>query len=225
MPTKGSTVPWKPKETRKLSYGVGTNDADYQVIVWDWEYAQDGSKRKQKLKWICPQYRLWKNMLKRCFGNFDETYSSVTVCDEWLLFSNFRKWVLLQDWEGQALDKDLLSGSEGKIYSPETCVFLEDGLNKFISTNLKKRVGMKTGCYYNKLRHCYQAYCTNPRTRKAEYLGLYDCPEAAHEAWRKRKHEHALWYASQETDERIIKALTERYKPNSEYLQWLNRGA
>lgn len=49
--------------------------------------------------------------------------SGCSVCEEWLTFSNFKRWMEQQDYEGKALDKDLLV-SQNKTYSSETCVFV-----------------------------------------------------------------------------------------------------
>lgn len=55
------------------------------------------------------------------------------------------------------------------------------------------------------------ARCNNPFTLARECLGFFQDPDAAHEAWRARKHEHACVYADMQTDPRIAKALRARY--------------
>jgi hypothetical protein len=106
------------KRTKKV-YGVGINDADYKI------YHQikcgDGTR---KTLWVCPYYSTWCSMLERCYGRRSKdkrpTYAGVTICDEWLTFSNFKAWMEQQDWEGKYLDKDYMSVITGKkIYSPE----------------------------------------------------------------------------------------------------------
>ena len=97
--------------TPKLVFGVGINDADYVVQKFETIGYVDG-KQERKLVWACPYYRAWKNMLARCYyhkvqGN-RPTYSGCIVSEEWLRFSNFRRWMANQDFEGKQLDKDLL---------------------------------------------------------------------------------------------------------------------
>jgi hypothetical protein len=60
----------------------------------------------------------------------------------------------------------------------------------------------------------FRSYCGNPFTGKVEHLGYFNNPEDAHEAWRQRKHELACRYADEQADERVAKALRERFAPN-----------
>ncbi len=101
---------------RKLVCGVGINDADYLTYP-----VIDGERV------MCPIYRTWVNMIQRCHSHKCQskhpTYKGCTTCKEWRLFSNFRAWMLTQDWQGKQLDKDILVKGN-KIYSAETCCFV-----------------------------------------------------------------------------------------------------
>lgn len=57
----------------------------------------------------------------------------------------------------------------------------------------------------------FKASCSNPSTNKKESLGYFACEQEAHEAWAKRKLELAHELAAIQTDERVAKALIERY--------------
>lgn len=107
---------------KKLIYGVGINDAGYAVMKREEAGYVDG-KRKRKLVWACPYFRAWSSMLSRCYSTkWHErypTYKGCTVSKEWHTFSNFRAWMVTQDWEGKSLDKDLLIEGN-KIYSADT---------------------------------------------------------------------------------------------------------
>ena len=100
-----------------MIYGVATNDAEYETRKVK-IYYENGIKKRKQL-WVCPFYVKWMQMLQRCFcveyKNKKPTYADVTCCDDWLLFSNFKKWMESQDYEGKELDKDLLV-FENKIY-------------------------------------------------------------------------------------------------------------
>ena len=102
---------------------MGVNDADYTVIP-----TVNGKQV------VCTFYRAWTAMLKRCYNPTyqanNPTYIGCTVCDEWLTFSNFKKWMMRQDFQGKQLDKDLLVKGN-KLYSPETCVFVDGMINTF----------------------------------------------------------------------------------------------
>lgn len=80
-------------------------------------------------------YIKWSTMFKRCYSeNWLKKYPSYEgcfVCDEWFLFSNFKNWCEKFNYSGLQLDKDLLG--DGKLYSPDTCCFLPQEINKFLT--------------------------------------------------------------------------------------------
>ena len=57
----------------------------------------------------------------------------------------------------------------------------------------------------------FVSQCCNPLTKKGEHLGLFKCEIEAHQAWLERKLELAHLIAAEQTDERVAKALIERY--------------
>lgn len=117
---------------RKLIYGVGINDANYNVT-----YREHGRLI------VCPLYNQWKSMLQRCFCPVLKqkypTYESCTVVPEWLKFSAFLAWAEHQDWQGKHLDKDLLVPGN-KMYGPETCLWVDPNINRLL-INSKARKG------------------------------------------------------------------------------------
>ena len=123
--------------------------------------------------------------------------------------------MLAHDWEGMSLDKDIIVPGN-KVYGPDTCVFVSIQLNSFLVDSCAARGEWPIGVHWNKRAGKFVAGCNNPITRKYEYLGYFRCPNEAHEAWRKRKHEHACRYADQQTDPRIADALRTRYVKHSE---------
>jgi len=80
-------------------------------------------------------YKLWMGIRTRVTNLTDTVaYSKVSVDERWLDYQNFADWFYEQDrqgWyvSGWELDKDMLSPVGGKIYSPNTCVFLPKELN------------------------------------------------------------------------------------------------
>lgn len=202
----------KKLDTPKLVYGVGINDADYVVEMK--ETIEVNGVQKQKLVWYCPYYRAWKCMLMRCYSSkFQEeypTYKGCSVSEEWLTFSNFRAWMEAQDFEGMQLDKDLLF-EWNKVYSEETCVFVTKMVNTFTTDRGSSRGEWLIGVYWNKPAGKFISQCCNPFTKKREHLGLFINELDAHQAWLKRKLELAHLLASEQTDERVGKALIDRY--------------
>lgn len=209
MPTR------KPNNNRarmlkknKLVYGVGQNDADYPVYIYS---AIDGG---WKVTWRCPVYRVWASMLSRSysakFQDRSPAYADCSVAPEWHSFSVFRAWMLTQPWEGSQLDKDILQPGN-KIYGAETCVFVSHQLNAFLTDSGASRGEWPIGVSWQKRADKFHAYCNNPFTSKKEHLGFFARPDAAHEAWRRRKHELACQYADMQTDPRIAASLRNRY--------------
>lgn len=198
---------------KKLVYGVGVNDADYVVQKNETVGYVDG-KRKQKLIWVCPFYRVWKSMLERCYSarwqEKYQTYAGCTVATEWLTFSNFKAWMEKQNWKGNQLDKDLLFEGN-KLYSAETCVFVTQTVNSFVNDRGNDRGKWLIGADYHKPSEKFRALCSNPFTKKRESLGYFDSEQQAHEAWLERKLELAHELAAIQTDPRVAEALITRY--------------
>ena len=198
------------RSKNRLVCGVGVNDADYNVYLCE---KVDG---KSKILWACPYYRTWTSMLERCYSDKYHkrrpTYIGCTVCEEWLTFSNFRNWMVKQDWENNQLDKDLLDIGN-KVYGPDSCVFVTQIVNSFLTASGNARGEYPIGAYFNKQKNKFNAQCCNPFTGKREYLGYFNDPDQAHLAWKKRKHELACQLADSEyvTDDRVAKALRTRY--------------
>lgn len=197
-------------------YGVGINDADYKVHRYE---LIDG---ELKQVWVCRYYRTWTGMLQRCYSEKylkkKPSYDGSSVCEEWLLFSAFRKWMVEQDWEEidadgkptgvtKQLDKDVLSGSRrGKLYCPETCVFVSQAVNLFLTSSKASRGDLPIGVQASPYGDKFLAKVSNLRG-KQEHLGTFLTVKAAHRAYIKRKTELAVRLASEQTDPRVAAAL------------------
>ena len=99
----------------------------------------DVPKSKERTKIL----RVWIDMINRCYNQNDACYKNyggkgVYVCKKWLCFSEFyydvRKitgfYFKKSDWSNYQLDKDHYSG---KVYSPETCIWLPKSMNSSYS--------------------------------------------------------------------------------------------
>ena len=197
----------KLQKKTKLVYGIGINDANYVI-----ETRVDGKRVK------CPYYRTWVNMLERCYSEKLQecypTYKGCSVCPEWIYFMHFRAWMMKQDWKGRQLDKDLLAVGN-KVYSPDTCVFVDRATNSFTTDRAKLRGEYPIGVRFHKPSGKFIAQCCNPFTKKQEYLGYFTCEHQAHLAWKKRKHELACQLAHLQPDPRVAAALRTRYAEKS----------
>lgn len=183
----------KLNKSNKLVHGVGINDAGYMISKKEYYY-EDG-KRKSKLMWSCPYYVRWKVMLKRCYSEKSlsnhPTYKDCYVCTEWLTFSNFKDWMEKQDWEGKQLDKDLLGLMSSKTYSPETCCFLDQNVNKFLIFKQSDNTSGFIGVHYDKRRYKWRVQISDPFSNKYINLGRYPTQEEAFSVWKAKKLEYA----------------------------------
>ncbi|RYY51331.1 MAG: hypothetical protein EOO06_00960 [Chitinophagaceae bacterium] len=116
-----------------------------------------------------------------------------------------------QDWEGKDLDKDLLIRGN-QVYSPETCVFIDQKVNKFISEKLTNKKAHLIGAYFLPKRGKFKSVSYDVLTGKQKHLGNYNTEEEAHNAWLSFKLEQAHILAAQQSDQRVAKALVNRYK-------------
>lgn len=188
---------------KKLIYGIALNDAGYSV-----QPVINGKRS------TCPFYRVWFNMLTRCYNKSlhlkHKSYSECRVCEDWLIFSNFKIWMQSQEWRHKHLDKDILINGN-KIYSPESCAFVGQEVNKFLTDRVNDRGDFLIGASWKSENGAFQSQCSNPITKKYEHLGYFDSDLKAHQAWKKRKHELACQLAEIQTDERVANALRTRY--------------
>lgn len=158
----------------KLVYGVGINDVT--EIVRN-----------------CPYYKKWVGMLGRCYNPKKQaersTYHGVTVCDEWLTFSNFKTWMQKKDWQGKELDKDIITPGN-KVYCPECCCFVDKYVNNLFTFKLKKVSLYPVGVSYrDDRRNGY--YVASVRIKgKTQRIGTYDDAMTAHLAWNMAKQQY-----------------------------------
>jgi hypothetical protein len=197
----------------KLVCGVGVNDLPYRTQVYEY-VTENGGKRSWKPVFLCKYYEVWKDMLKRCYSKkYQEsypTYIGTSVCSEWLSATAFKKWMEQQDWQDKSLDKDIIAPGN-RLYSPETCAFVLQATNKFVTASDASRGDYPIGVNLYKPTGKYKAQCRNPFAGEQEYLGYFSTPEEAHESWRKRKHDLAQLVAARESDSRVVEALKKRY--------------
>ncbi|MEE7538837.1 hypothetical protein G8O18_13985 [Enterobacter kobei] len=194
---------WKSRN-KNLVQGHGINDADYMIAA--------STKNGQ---WRCPLYQKWAAILARVYSSAwhkrQPTYIGTQIHQEWLSFMSFRNWCLDNGWRSDyELDKDFIS--DKKIYGPDTCAFIPSVVNLFITDSSSSRgdypIGV-TKAGNNK----FSARCNDPFTKKSERLGRFGTPEEAHNAWKNRKHEHALALADMypDLDSRVLAALRTKY--------------
>lgn len=187
------------KNNRRVM-GVGINDAPYVVVYKD----KDGKTQK------CPYYVVWAGILERCFSESlharRPTYKGCTLDEGWKTFSNFKEWMMKQDWQGRCIDKDLISGAS-KHYGPETCVFIPNSLNNLLTLRANHRGSLPLGVSTTTInsQQYFIASCSFYGTQKR--LGYFKTSEEAAEKYRIAKLEYIRELAMAEKDPRIRQAL------------------
>ena len=182
-------------------YSVGLNDADYKVqpII--------NGKRV-----LCPFYQKWIGMIRRCYSRKwlekNPTYEGCTVCDEWLTFSNFKKWMEVQDWQGKHLDKDIIIKGN-KVYQPEACAFVTIETNSLINESTKARGNYLIGVSFEVKKNKFRASCSLSHGRQVN-LGHFNTEIEAHDTYRKYKSLMLLRGAFLQDDDRVRQALIKR---------------
>src|SRR5574343_280652 len=166
-----------PRNSNKLVQGVGRKGNGIAKV--------NGKNTKP--------YSIWTAMLQRCYDqrrlSRQPTYIGCSVCNEWLFFPNFKEWFDNNYVEGWELDKDLLV-TENKVYSPETCIFVPHSINVLFIDSGAARGKYPIGVYLHKQSGKFQAHLKIDG--KVKYLGYFDKPEDAHQAYLIAKKENVI---------------------------------
>ena len=141
-------------------------------------------------------YNCWQRMIYRCFSeefkNNNITYKNCKVCDEWLCYSDFKEWYDKHYYEIEGenihLDKDILIKGN-KIYSPETCVFVPENINKIVELRANDRGEFPIGVYKckNNKNKPYQAHIKYKDDKNHTFLGSFETVEEAFNCYKKAK--------------------------------------
>jgi hypothetical protein len=120
------------------------------------------------------------------------------VSPEWHNFQVFAEWFEREPNSGNfgfQLDKDLrLSGN--KVYGPDTCSFVPSPINSLLSDNGASRGDLPQGVGADRKRFRSQLRVNG----KILYLGTYDTPELAFEAYKKAKESNVISMAKEWRD-------------------------
>lgn len=200
---------WIFKHAKYNNFKKGEIKCPYERRFYNVGYLGEGKYKVSENGKNTRVYDTWKAMLQRCYSEKEHerhpTYIGCEVYEGWHNFQNFAKWYKDNYYEvgneKMCLDKDILFKGN-KIYSPDTCIFVPETINKLFIKNDKNRGESVIGATLCK-NGKYQAQCNiiNPETgeSKQEYLGLYDSQEKAFQVYKYHK-------------ERNIKQIADYYK-------------
>lgn len=125
-----------------LVHGVGVYEKG-EYVAWI-----DGKHTRE--------YRLWKNMIKRCYSkkelNLRASYIGCEVSKNFLNFQYFANWCQSQigfSVKEYQLDKDVVFKGN-KLYSEDTCFFVPRRVNMFLTKRDKLRGVHPIGVSFDK---------------------------------------------------------------------------
>lgn len=135
--------------------------------------------------------KLWEAIIGRCYNINKDDYifygaKGVIVHESWHNLQIFATWYYKNHEDGWDLDKDILQKGN-KIYSPETCCFVPQEINKLFVKNNKIRGKYPIGIRKHK-NGKYEARLS--KSGKSYYLGLFYTPEEAFQAYKTEKEEY-----------------------------------
>lgn len=159
-------------KSRKLVKGVGILDVNFS-------HSKDVATRHV--------YRVWMDMLERCYKNEGSTkhqsYKGCYVCDAWKRFSNFLSWWKENYVDGYVIDKDLVRKGN-KCYCPEYCSFVPQRINNILGSHKAKRGEYPIGV---SLTRKGRFASLMKRIDRHVSLGIFDTPEEAFAAYKSAK--------------------------------------
>ena len=183
---------WTFYNTDYERFKKGNVVCPYEPFVYNVGYLGEGIYKPTTNGLINKMYDTWHSMIRRCYDekslSRNPTYKGCCVCNEWLNFQNFAEWFEQNYYEIEGetmnLDKDIIL-KNNKLYSPDTCVFVPQKINKLFVNRHNHRGILPLGVHM-KNDGKYIARCGNGCGNK-KHLGVFDTPEKAFKAYKEYK--------------------------------------
>lgn len=137
-------------------------------------------------------YRLWVNILNRCYKRYKRSrvqYEGCIVSENFKYFPYFRNWCANQKGYGSvddfghafAIDKDILVKGN-RIYSEDTCCFVPREINNLLNGRKNRNQKLPTGVHLRESSGKYiAAIC---KDRVVTHIGVYTTSSEAFEAYK-----------------------------------------
>ena len=156
-------------------------------IVYKKGYFGQGSYTEKNIA-----YDFWHSMLRRCYSQKslekDTSYVDIEVCESWHNFQNFAKWFYENYVEGFQLDKDILIKGN-KIYSPETCCFVPQEINKLFTLRQGNRGKNAIGVFFREVSGKYIAQVSVGKGIR-RHIGVFNTEIEAFYAYKEAKEKY-----------------------------------
>lgn len=185
------------KKSTYLNFKKGSIYSPYDKTTYGKGYIGLGKYSVMKGGVSTKQYKAWHSMMARCYDGIHSikfpTYSNCIVCEEWHNFQNFGEWFDENYYslgcEKMQLDKDILLKGN-KVYSDNTCVFVNNHINSLFLSCKNKRGKYMIGVYFSDRYDKFISQCRNAITGKRENFGFFDTEIDAFNAYKKYKEGH-----------------------------------
>lgn len=190
------------KNLRYASIKIGKVLNPYHPTVYGVGYKGIGKHKSSSNRKATKLYNTWKGIVERSYDKNwhinQPTYIKCSVAEDWKCFQKFGDWFeknYKPYMEGWHLDKDILIKGN-KIYSPETCCFVPQEINSLFVKCDKSRGDLPIGVV--KVGKRFRANIH--KNRDPKYIGTFDTPQEAFEAYKIIKEDY-------------IKELASKWKP------------
>lgn len=131
-------------------------------------------------------YELWSGILGRCYSKSRlKTYPAnrgLSVCEEWLTFSNFKRYYDKHYRKGTLLNRSILK-PDNRIYSPEHCRFVPTHVHRLLACPNSKETEHEQGVYLQKGK----LYTSVSKYGKKVTAGPFDTKQEAYVAYKASK--------------------------------------
>lgn len=163
---------------------------------------------------ISKEYSSWSSMFKRCYSpsviKNRPTYNNKSVCNDWILYSNFLKWIKSQEnymlWSQNnnwCVDKDILEKGNA-VYAPDKCLLVPEYINCLFVKCDSHRGKYPIGTHYEKESGKIKAQCRNPIEDRFINLGRFDTVQEAFYCYKNYKEHLIQKIAKNEYDNKRI---------------------
>lgn len=176
----------------------------YAPTVYGVGYIGVGEYKSVINRKITKPYKTWNHIMERCYSeeyhSKYETYKGCEICEQWHNFQNFAEWYNENYYEVEGermeLDKDILCKGN-KVYSPDNCVFVPQGVNSLFIRANKLRGDLPIGVTRNRGR----LMVSFSKYGKQQVIYGFNNPIEAFNTYKRHK-------------EQYIKEVAECYKPH-----------
>ena len=172
---------------------IGQIKNPYYTGVKGVGYVGEGKYKSKINGKMTVEYTVWFSMLTRCYDKKwqekHRTYIGCTMAKEWHNFQNFAEWYNNEWYDiGEKLDVDKDFKVKGnKIYCAENCLIIPSRINRMVRHYKVEKYKNPIGVRNSNTRFEATIGRWVNGAVKIKYIGAYDTPEQAFQAYKQAK--------------------------------------